>query len=65
MTSKIQPDSSFYGLGQNKQFFLHGVLHHKWAKCVAHELGEATSHAQTGFHTFLRGRDKTSKQKKQ
>lgn len=31
----------------------------KKAGCVAHGLLDATSQAQTGFHTFLRGVDKT------
>lgn len=30
------------------------------AECVAHGLFDATSQAQTGFHTFLHGADKTA-----
>lgn len=32
----------------------------KRAECVAHGLFDATSQAQTGFHTFLYGGDKTA-----
>lgn len=31
------------------------------AECVAHGLFDATSQAETGFHTFLYGGDKTVK----
>lgn len=31
-----------------------------WAQCVVHGLFDATSQAQTGFHTFLYGGDKTA-----
>ena len=32
-----------------------------WAECVAHGLFDATSQAETGFHTFLYGGDKTGR----